>query len=189
MKRFSLLLVALTMLFSTAYAQTTKIKAHRKHEISLNYGYLTHNQMLGAAIVIGSFGLAQRDLTYTGSIGFEYLYYPVAKIGVGGSALYEYGHGRSGENDENRSHHHYITLMPTAKFYWFNNPHFGMYSRLGVGATYVNGKYNDAPDNDWRLAFQASLISFDFGRESARGFLELGYGTHGFVLGGFRVRF
>lgn len=195
MKRFILFSVLLTMLFSTAFAQKSnsgskiKINTHRKHEISLNYGYGSFNQIIGAVIVIGSFGLAHRDLEYTGAIGAEYLYYPIANIGVGGSVVYEYGHGTSGENNENHSRHHYITLMPTAKFYWFNQAHVGMYSRLGVGATYVSGKYNDAPDNSWRPAFQASLVSIDFGREGFRGFLELGCGTQGFISGGFRVRF
>lgn len=194
MKKILPILCLLVLSTSTTFGETKQtprnLAPSGKHEISLNYGFYSHNEALGEWINIGPFGLAQRDLEYTGSIGIEYLYYPINQIGVGATCLYEYGHASANVHEvEHSSHHHYITLMPTAKFYWFNTSRVGMYSRVGVGATYVVGKYNGMPDNDWRFAFQASAVSVEAGTNIFRAFVELGYGTQGVLLAGFRVRF
>lgn len=158
-----------------------------KNEIRVSYGALTFNQGVNLFVEIITLTFAQMDINLTGSVNIEYLRYLQRWASVGVSASYEYG--REGESAETKARHHYITLMPTSKLYWLNRAHFGMYSRLGVGATYVHGYTDNENTSHWRPAFQLSGVCLEAGGDSVRGYLELGWGTQGFVQLGISTRF
>ena len=158
----------------------------RRHELSLGYGLVTLPQSVNVLAEIVTFSLAQSDLSFSGAASLDYHYFPIKHVGVGGTLAYEYG--RSPSDSKYTSSHSYITLMPSAKFYWFNRPYFGMYSRIALGATYVCGKYNGAFEQRWMPAFQLSPIALEAGGR-VRGFVELGYGTSGIFQAGLKVKF
>ncbi len=83
----------------------------------------------------------------------------------------------------------YITLLPTAKFYWFNREHFGMYTRLGIGGTYRMESTNGVSDNSFMVNGQLSPVCVEFGGEHFRGFLEEGLGANGSAFGGLKYTF
>ena len=90
----------------------------------------------------------------------------------------------------------YLTLMPAVKFDWLRKKHFGMYSKLAVGATLRNEKYdsvetsnkNDS-DSEVHVNWQASLLGMEAGGPTIRGVLELGTGEQGIILVGMRYKF
>lgn len=83
----------------------------------------------------------------------------------------------------------YLTLMPTAKFYWFNREHFGMYTRLAIGGTYRMESTNGVSDNSFMVNGQISPVCIEFGGEHFRGFLEEGLGANGSAFGGIKYSF
>ena len=169
-------------------AQTVDVRGgeFRRHELSFGYGLGTAPQFANILAEIITFTLVRSDLVFSGAGSVDYYYYPIKHIGVGGTLVYE--HGRSLSDSNYKSSHNYITLMPSAKFYWFNRPYVGMYSRIGVGATYVCGSYNGTFEQWWMPAFQLSAIALEVGGR-VRGFVELGYGTAGTLQVGMKVKF
>ena len=199
MKKFFLLVVAAIFSVTTLSAQDLAAESespveevrqelvYGKNEIRVSYGALTFNQGVNLFVEIITLTFAQMDINLTGAINVEYMRYLTHWATIGVSASYEYG--REGKNEEVKSRHHYITLMPTTKLFWFNRAHFGMYSRLGVGVTYAYGHIDGEDNSHWRPAFQLSGVCLEAGGDSVRGYLELGWGTQGFVQLGISTRF
>ena len=89
------------------------------------------------------------------------------------------------------------------KFDWVRKKNFGIYSKIGLGATYMYEKEvqkNDGSGQDiddkvvhskgkWMANFQASLLGIEAGTEKIRGFAELGAGEQGIILAGLRYKF
>lgn len=183
MKR-TLLLTIFVLMFGapTLSAQ----EDYKRNEISVSYGTVTNTQITNLFVEFVSLSFAELDIRMSGAANFEYLRYVKRGIALGGGLTYEYG--REPRNADFRCRNHYITLMPTAKFYWFNLEHVGMYSRLGLGATFMYGESDGEHGTAWRAAFQLSGICLEAGGK-VRGFIELGYGTQGLALAGIKVRF
>lgn len=70
----------------------------------------------------------------------------------------------------------YFTLMPAAKFDWLRKSHFGMYSKLAIGATLRSEKYDDESNSELHVNWQLSLVGIEAGGPTFRGFVELGTG-------------
>ena len=83
----------------------------------------------------------------------------------------------------------YFTLMPAVKCNWINKNNFALYSKLGLGATYMSYKATGS-DNDSKVYFmcQVSAIGVEFGSK-LRGFFEAGGGEQGIILGGIKYKF
>ena len=86
--------------------------------------------------------------------------------------------------------------MPAVKFDWLRMKNFGMYSKLAVGATLRNEKFNsdsssskDTSDSEVHVNWQASFLGIEAGSPTLRGFLELGTGEQGIALVGLRYKF
>lgn len=70
-----------------------------------------------------------------------------------------------------------VSLMPEARAFWFQRRHFGMYSRLGLGVSFVH--MNQKLDGTYKHlyiapVFEIAPIGFDFGGKHFRGKFELG---------------
>lgn len=94
---------------------------------------------------------------------------------------------------------HWITVMPTVRFSWFNRPCVTMYSGLGMGVSIdvskrttngLNGWYdfNYSSTTSAALALQATFFGVQAGRKWY-GFAEIGLGMRGIVTAGFGYHF
>jgi hypothetical protein len=119
-------------------------------------------------------------------------------LGVGG--ILAYGVNKqdvmSGKDKIGESKNSYLTLMPAVKFDWLRKKNFGMYSKLAVGATLRNEKYDsntssgkDYNDSEVHVNWQVSLVGIEAGSPTIRGFAELGFGEQGIILAGVRYKF
>ena len=102
---------------------------------------------------------------YFGALSAEYFYHVKNWLGVG--AILAYGQCEQdvyllGDKD-GTSKNSYVTLMPAVKFDWLRKKNFGMYSKLAVGATLRNEKFNsdsssgkDTSDSEVHVNWQAS---------------------------------
>lgn len=171
------------------------------NEISLNYGRFSLPGIamtLGASLGIAfSFGLAKLDKFYsTGAIGLDYFHYFNKNFAVGGSAVFENFHfswaTKNGEDENGDPAYEsgqpndvpFFGILPGIKWRWLYRPHFGMYTKAGVGAM-IQG--NDA--SSISFIFQLSPVGMEFGSERVRGFLEVGFGVQGMFVGGIRTAF
>ena len=98
---------------------------------------------------------------------------------------------------------YYATLMPAVKFDWVRTKNFGVYSKVGIGLTYMYEKEIQKTDDtgedigDKKIHsesrfmgnFQASLLGIEAGSQKIRGFAELGCGEQGILLAGLRYKF
>lgn len=122
------------------------------------------------------------DTKTNGAYSFTYLHNLNKRFSVGASAVFEDIYC---ETKTKKVHSDYLSIMPTARAYWFRGKTFGMYSRLAVGVSfdfYKKGATDDDPGEDATAvdyAFQASAVCLEVGSNKVSGFLELGYGYQG----------
>lgn len=198
MKKILLMAVAAIMLTTSVNAQRYE---YPKHEIALSYGGAPLTDFLDifeSAVLVGlSVGTpSYYDEKCFGAISAEY-YYRLGKIvGVGG--ILNYSNITRELNVSSKKYgesiSHFFTLMPGAKFNWIDKKHFGLYSKAAIGVTVESKKDKldsggSESDSYLNFNFQASLLGVDFGSPAIRGFVELGFGQQGILIGGLRYRF
>lgn len=171
-----------------------------KHEVAITLGIYSNSQIIDAFENIGGalVGAKFENESFTGPISAEYFYHVKNWLGVGG--IFAYGQNKQdvyllGDKD-GEIKDTYLTLMPAAKFDWLRKKHFGVYSKLAVGATLRNEKYDsvdpsskDDSDSEVHVNWQVSLLGIEAGSPTIRGFLELGTGEQGIILVGVRYKF
>lgn len=189
MRRVTAIVAAMMLATLTLSAQRPQERPkaeYGKNEIGVSYGIITTNMTTAVFFDLLTLGHADIDSFYSGGASINYLHYVHPNVGLGAIATYEYGWEPSEVATD--FHHHYYTVMPQTKLYWFNRKYVGMYSRIGIGATFVHGRKDGVRDTSWRPAFQLSGICIEAGGR-VRGFLELALGNMGNILAGVKVNF
>ncbi len=174
----------------------------KKNDLSLSYGVVTIAQVIdvvsdiaGEVFTLGNVTTKNRE--FSGAIGLQYAYQPVRWFGIGAAAVFERSTADVYQHDELKgtTKVNYFTLMPIAKFNWFDFKVFGMYSKLGAGYTFRNSETNNIEtaetdkSNSDMVAFQFSPVCMQIGTPSIRAFAELGVGSQGILNVGVRYRF
>lgn len=199
MKKILLLAVAAMMATVNANAWDDNVK----QEVGISYGVWSNSDIINAYETIGTniFGASTGDEHFVGPIGLEYFYHLNSWFSVGGIGVYGQMHQdlfltgkKNGKDGEIKNL--YLTLMPAMKFDWVRKSHFGVYSKLGIGATLRNEKVDyDASDKDdyndteVHVNWQVSLLGLEAGGNRLRGFLEIGTGEQGIFDIGLRYKF
>ena len=198
MKKFFVMIAVAMMTAMSVNAQNGYDET--KHEVAISAGALSNSQIIDVFETIGGslVGAKFENESFTGPISAEYFYHVKNWLGVGG--ILAYGENKQdvyllGDKD-GVSKNTYLTLMPAVKFDWLRKKHFGVYSKLAVGATLRNEKYDsvdasskDDSDSELHVNWQVSLLGIEAGGPTIRGFLELGTGEQGIALIGLRYKF
>jgi hypothetical protein len=189
MKKLICASLAFLLVFS-AYGQD------KKNEFSVTYSQFTVPQfayifggILGVAFTAGHFDFENPIMP--GCLGVEYNHWVNNWFGYGGSVFGEYmtasTYTKDSEGNKTKNGTYdlgFASIMPTVRFRWFNNPHFGMYSKLGAGlGLAISGDFQPS------FSAQISPVCMDFGGDSVRGFLELGVGMQGIASLGIKKMF
>ncbi len=189
MKRIKIILAIFAMLLVgfNSYAQSSK------NEISVEYGQFTLVEggylvggVMGIMFSLGHFNF--ENTIMPGSLAVEYNRNVNSWFGYGGLASFEYvtSDTYSTDSEGNKTYGDKFnlgaaTLMPTTHFFWFRNPTFGMYSKLGVGLGVAFGS-----DTSLFPAFQVSPVCMEFGGDKVKGLFELGVGIQGIAVLGIK---
>ena len=212
------------MTTTTVSAQQHKYY-NTKHEVGITIGSGAMSEIVGgladltsiaisAAVttaVTGGYGTGNYsygDESYIPTITAEYYYHVNKLIGLGGFVAFNgldrdmYAEWRN--NDTGKKHkqktgeasRRNFSIIPTAKFDWLRKKNFGMYSKVGVGVTFMHESQKDDVANgtdfsDTTIApnIQLSFLGLEGGSESIRGFVEAGFGEQGILLAGLRYKF
>lgn len=186
------------------------------NEISASYGILSVPSLVmafGGIIGTGiTGGLAViDDIESSGSFSLGYYRYLNNHIAVGCELGYEKlvltMKTRSGEDASgspvyksgDKDWIHVATIMPGAKFPWFNFKNCGLYSKVNIGLSIHNNndssdsaneeQQDDDPAAPVGFAVQLTPFGVDFGGDLFRGFVEAGFGFQGMIVGGVRFAF
>lgn len=191
------LLVSLFMLLTLSGSAQTQ----SKHEVAVSYGLYTANEfanMFGTPVI--TFGLLTSDIkSSTGAVNISYTYRLNKVVALGGTYTYSafkedlfFKKTYSGSADNT-----FHSIMPTAKFNWFNSGMVSLYSKVAIGVTIysITTSYTDenntpvsASASSIGIGFQASPIGIEVGRKFAI-FAEAGIGCMGTGQLGARLRF
>ena len=198
MNRFLILAAVLCM--GTLSMNAQKGYEDIRHEVAVGIGVYSNSQWIDdLETVTTTFNHVTFDNeSYKGPLSVEYFYHMKSWLGVGGIFAYGrhtqdvyYGQLKLGEAKDS-----YFTLMPAVKFDWLRKSHFGLYSKLAVGATLrsetietVSQSMTDATESAVHFNWQASLLGFEAGSMQLRGFAELGVGEQGVIVAGVRYKF
>lgn len=199
MKKLSLLVLIIAFVQSANAQFETK-----RHEVALSYGVITIGQMLdvfsdvvGDVFTLGHATTKNRE--FTGAIGLQYAFQPVRWLGVGAVACFDRSTADvyQKEVQVGTTETNYFTIMPIAKFNWFDFRIVGMYSKCGFGYTIRSTEGNDFREEsntinsntDGIVAFQISPVCLQVGTPTIRGFAEFGLGSQGVVNVGVKYRF
>lgn len=202
MKKVLFLAAVLLALFvsNNSNAQVVGKEIINKNEISLSYGVMSNSQWADFLenlylVLVDAHTNTKRSI---GPVGIEYFNHitPLIAVGAVGTVtsiqddLRDHNDIKLGEI--NRT---YYTIMPAIKFNWLRKEHFGMYSKLAAGVSFVDSSLKDVDpgsvkdkDKDAMFNYQASVLGLEFGG-AFRGFAEFGIGEQGMVLIGVRYNF
>lgn len=218
MKKFTCAFLAAVICAGTLSAQNIDPRFGRPaNEVNLTYGRIsvpafayTLGGVFGTVFTLGA--IAPEKMVSSGAISFEYYRYVHEHVAVGAATTYEVytlgfksytgkdEEGHATYNSQIPDHTHIISIMPAAKFPWFNYEHVGMYSKAAVGLNIMHTQghsvVNDKgeqdvtePSTSVNVAWQANPVCVDFGNMFCRGFVELGWGFQGLVMLGLRYSF
>ena len=103
--------------------------------------------------------------------------------------------GRETSTKDGRLRKFNLTILPAVKFDWLRREHIGLYSKAGLGASFMMERQKE--DNgtklysstDVMLNFQVSALGFEAGNQHIRGFAEVGVGEQGVFVVGLRYKF
>ncbi len=172
-----------------------------RRDISLSYGIITLDQMLDvwvdvltAVITLGTYTKQYND--FSGAPFLSYRYAPPGRIALG-LALGTFNSG--GDlffSDTKRGEFRETSYIGAAEisFRWIMARSFQLYSGLGAGANFKEGRYTTTDDNradktsSTRFTFHLNLIGFRVGRNIGF-FGELGVGYKGIFSIGLNGRF
>ena len=185
-------MVAVAMMTAVS-AQAQSNGYDTKHEVAISYGIDFNSQIIDAfeSLGVAIVGAKYENERFFGPLSAEYFYHVKNWLGVGGIIAYGqckedvYLNGKKDDEMKNS----YFTLMPAAKFDWLRKSHFGMYSKLAIGATLRSEKYDDESNSELHVNWQLSLVGIETGGPTFRGFVELGTGEQGILLAGVRYKF
>ena len=198
MKKIILLVAAAIMTAMNVKAQEGY--EDTKHEIAISVGAVSNSQWIDIYedMLTSIVGATYKNEKFSGPFSAEYFYHAKKWLSVGGIFVY----GKSTQDLylskelSGKIKNTYYTVMPAAKFDWLREKHFGMYSKIGVGATLRNEKVDkisaekkDYDDSAVHLNWQLSVLGMEVGSPTMRGFIELGTGEQGIVLAGLRCKF
>ena len=199
----NLLLAIIAVLAMSGTSQSAKAQDYyeTKHDLAFSYGLCANSQVLGfTGDVLGTLftggHLTYDNNNHIGPIAAEYFCHTSKVVSVGAIGAYTRHSKDVYYNNEKRgtTTSNYVSLIPAVKIDWLRRENIGLYSKLGVGASFemqhnvtVEGKKDD--NNEVYVTWQASLIGFEAGNSNVRGFIELGCGEQGVALAGVRCKF
>ncbi|MBQ5997442.1 MAG: hypothetical protein IJL64_06205 [Bacteroidales bacterium] len=197
MKRFLMLAALLLAVTVQAGAQDAP---ETKNEVAVSVGALSVSNWgdIFEDALTAIFGAEYENEEFFGPVSVEYFHHFTNVVSAGAIAVYGQSTKDVIQHDEKTGEmkNSYVSLMPAAKFGWFNRPKVGLYSKVGAGATRRHEKQDrcgkdeeDDSDSAVHFNFQLSLIGVEVGGSAVRGFAELGIGEQGTLLGGVRYRF
>ncbi len=189
-------LALFALLAPTAFAQPPE----RPNEVSLGIGDCGYMFLLFDALetIAGS--------TYGNQLGGFQLYASYERrmgtwngVGVMGSWAFSSKYKYDGDTGEKlgKDDRYQLALTADWRAHWLRRPQVGLYSGLSAGMLYFTDKYRhigywpfeeSPPHSMTTLAFRIVPIGLRVGGDWG-GFLEPGFGTHGFVRAGLARRF
>ena len=220
------LVVACVIMASATVAMAQNSRYYNtKHEIGVTIGVdaiteiasgiaqLTELAVSSAVSTVVTGGAYTGNYTYGSkssipTISVEYYYHVNKVVGLGGFFAFNgtscdmYCNWYDNINGVNHSEktglakYRNMSIIPTAKFDWLRKKYFGMYSKLGFGASLLHEsqKDDDSAGTDFSENtiipnIQLSLLGMEFGSENIRGMVELGCGEQGLFLAGLKYKF
>ena len=200
MRKFFIFAVVVMISAMGAKAQSDEVR----NEIGVSYGLPVSliGDGIGHAIGTGIFdaieGRKWTNDKQFGSLGVEYFrHLDNPRVAVGGIVTYaQYGEDveYKGEKVGERTRK-YISVMPSAKYYYVDKKHFGVYSKVGLGVMLFNSKEEDIKNGKSEseskiyAAYQISALGLEAGSKNIRAFMEAGVGEQGIFLFGLRCKF
>lgn len=224
MKKIFALIVIVAMFTTNVNAQN-KNYYNTRHEIGVTVGSGATSEIIsgladatsmlvsaavssvmtgGAATGYYNYG----DAKYIPTITAEYYYHVNKYIGLGGFVGFN-GLTRDmyvNWNDNVNGTHHKeksgeatrrnLSIIPGAKIDWLRMKNFGLYSKAGVGVTFMYEHQKDDEANGLDYSdttvipnINLSLLGMEAGSENIRGFIEMGFGEQGILLAGVKYKF
>ncbi len=201
--RIKCLFAVLACISLVCFPVNAQDEEETRHEVAISYGAVPNSIWVDVFtdVIKAYFGETQDGYKYVGPIALEYFYHTSPLIGVGAVAVFNSNNENGYFDDEQITHtvRTYFSFMPSVKFNWLRKKNWGMYSKLALGATYINFDQDEYEDGkrtgekttarDLMFNFQASLLGVEAGNNHVRGFLEFGVGEQGIALAGLRYKF
>lgn len=176
----------------------------QKQEISVQYSTITGPQ-IGVALadiltIMFSLGnYTMESYNSTGMFSVQYHHTLGKRFMLGCTTGYEYLKlflkDKDGKVYDNGIGDHFISFLPSAKIYYGNWEHIGLYGKLQAGVLFsvdrliVENEIKDEFVTEPSFSFHIVPIGLEFGGNTLRGYIEAAYGMQGFFALGIRKSF
>ena len=152
------------------------------------------------------------DEHYIPTISAEYYYHVTPYLGLGGivafnglsrDMYYTWKDNTSSNNTEHKelsgkAKHRNYSILPAMKIDWLRKKYIGLYSKGAIGITIMcetqkdNSQSSESTDYSDTIVIpniQFTLLGFEAGSQTWRGFAEYGFGEQGILSAGLRYKF
>lgn len=196
----------LISLLSTLFMLLVVNVSAQKNEVRISYGdaiaFEFAGGFVGAISDIFSGDHSTTDGYGTFSVGYRY---SVDRFAFGTKLSYipltTDVRLKSSKKTDYQSKQNYFVILPTASYQYLKRNHVELYGSLGVGVAIGKATYNGETEagkefikdlsstSQTGFAFQITPIGLRVGSDVIGGFVELSYGTTGFVTAGLSTKF
>ena len=197
-----------------------------KDEVAISVGSVTNTQIfnvfsemfgiMGSSLITGIATGGQYvgyttydDESYIPAFSIEYFHHMNKWLSIGAIGCLNYyssdmycnwqdKNGNTTKEKVGSGEKYFATLMPAVKFDWLRKKNVGLYSKLGLGVTYMHekevqqnsrGEKDLYDESDFLFNFHVTLVGFEAGSQKVRGFAEFGFGEQGILSAGVRMKF
>ena len=171
----------------------------QRNEITIGYGWGTFIDATfifanGLVTAFSAGHIRTDNYQALGSVNAEYYRVLNKTFSVGGSFSWTGGSADIINKEDvktGKSHYSAFVIMPSVKAFWFRKKHVAMYSKLSAGIMFIDDYEEGSKSTDYSPLFslQAGAVCVQAGGQRVRGFVELGIGMTGLIVGGISVAF
>ena len=193
-----ILLSAATAMTVTALAGDRRTRKERQpftpqHEVRLSWGASPFNLVFDMSYPRQTYVSKTRfSGAVTASYGYQLKRWLSLHANLTYSGLYRRRNMKSDKTYVGTDREHVLTFMPMVRFTWLNRPAIRLYSSVGAGAAMYLGRTFVSTESEryrgYTVAMQITPLGIAFGR-SFFGYVEGGFGAHGWIVAGFGYRF
>lgn len=192
------LLSAATAMAVTALAGDRRTRKGRQpfipqHEVRVSWGASPINLVFDMSYPRPTY-VSKRGFSgaVTASYGYRFKRWLSLHANLTYSGMYRRRNMKSDKTYVGTDTEHVLTFMPTIRFTWLDRPAIRLYSSAGLGgAMYLGRTFQNIDSERYRgytVSMQITPLGIAFGR-SFFGYVEGGFGAHGWIVAGFGYRF
>ena len=195
-KKFINTVIAAIVLFTVSNASAQEVTKREVFQLSVSVGKGSTSEL--GSVLGGAFScdIDGDNSKFTPCFNFQGMVNVNNNLGLGLTLCSQKSVTYVNSLDISKYNNFHLSVLPTARLYWFNTNVISVYSKVAAGVSFDYEFVYDSANNPTtefnksnHFSYQVSPVGVELGTKHFRAFAEAGYGVEGLLLAGVRARF